>query len=72
MALCERCEADDKEVPATYVNVSWRLCDDCLSTLGERQEQARNEAYYGGSTPQTIGEQYDAAAKERRELRRRD
>jgi hypothetical protein len=70
MTLCERCESKDRETPATYIDGSWQLCDDCLSDVGEAQEQARYEAYHGASTPQTIGEQYAAAVKERRELRR--
>ena len=70
MVTCERCEDRyDRLREATYIEGSWRLCDDCCDDVAEQQHEARIEAYYGASTPQTLQEQYDAAARQKRDTR---
>lgn len=73
MANCERCEEKhDRIRPAVEQGDGYQLCDDCRSDEAEAAHERFLEDYYGGSGPVTIQEQYQAAAKERRELRRRD
>lgn len=67
--LCERCEDQGRERPATYLEGSWRLCESCRDAVAEQQHEDRIADYYGASTPQTIDEQYQAAAKQKREQR---
>lgn len=70
---CERCESEyDRERAATYLEHGWQLCEDCRDALSEHAWNAFCEDFYGGSQPCTIQEQYDAAHRERRELRKRD
>lgn len=67
---CERCEEKhDRIREATYVEHGWALCDDCLTTESEAAHERMLEDYYGGSGPVTVQEQYDAAAKVKRENR---
>lgn len=68
--LCERCEDKGRERPATYIEGSWCLCADCRDAVAEQQHEDRIADYYGASTPQTIDEQYQAAARQKRELDR--
>lgn len=72
MATCERCEERDVIREATYVENGWSLCDDCRDTEAEAAHERMLSDYYGGSAPVTMDEQYQAAAKQRRELRRLD
>lgn len=70
---CEICESEyDRKREATYLEHGYCLCDDCRDAVAEAQYESFCEAYYGGSGPVTINEQYQAAAKARRELRKRD
>lgn len=71
--LCERCEDKyDRERPATYIEGPYRLCDDCRDAEAEAAHEAFLDSYYGGCGPQSIQEQCDAAAEQRRQLRRLD
>lgn len=79
--FCEQCAEDvEMPVPAEVELDSWGdgsggggfLCDNCATNQAEAAHEAKLEAYYGGSSPQSIAEQYDAAHRERRELRKRD
>ena len=79
--FCERCAEDvDIPVPAEYEMDSCGegsggggfLCDNCATNMAEAQHERMLEAYYGGSSPQTILEQCEAADKQRRELRSKD
>lgn len=45
------------------------LCDGCCATEAEAAAQRAFEAYHGGSGPQTLAEQYQAAAQVKREQR---
>lgn len=73
MATCERCEDRyDRERPGEVRENGEVLCDDCRDTLAEQAHEAWLESYYGGSSPQTVREQYDAAVQQRRDVRRRD
>lgn len=76
--FCEQCEAEGIEgVPAEYELDSWGfdsggggfLCDNCATSMAEAQHERMLEAYYGSASPQSIAEQYDAAAKQKREQR---
>jgi hypothetical protein len=71
MANCERCiEKHDREREGTPQDYTGEvLCDDCRDTLAEAAHERFLEDYYGGSGPVTIQEQYDAAAKVKREQR---
>ena len=78
---CEHCaETEAEPVPAEHELDSCGdgsggggfLCDNCYTSAAEAAFERMCEDFYGGSGPVTIQEQYDAAAKERRELRRRD
>lgn len=79
--ICERCW-DDREMvsPAAHELDSWGdgsgggelLCDRCFSNAAEAAYEAMLSDYYGGSGPQSINEQYQAADIERRELWRLD
>lgn len=67
---CTRCEEKyDRERPATYTEFGHQLCDDCRDVLSEAAWESFCEDYYGGSSPCTIHEHYDAAAKVKREQR---
>ncbi len=71
--LCESCaETEDHDVPGTERENGSVLCDNCCDRESEAAYERMLENYYGGSGPQTIQEHYDAAVKERRELRRLD
>lgn len=71
--LCTRCWArKGRKTKATYIEYGHKLCDDCCSDAAEAAHERFLEDYYGGSGPVTIQEQYDAAVKARRELRRLD
>lgn len=66
-------------IPARYCEAEMHhgqivppACDECCDAHAEAQDEARREAYFGSSEPQTISEQSAAADQERRELRRRD
>lgn len=41
--------------------------DSCLTIAAERANDRSVKDFYGGSAPQTIAEQYDAAARQRRD-----
>lgn len=42
MTLCTSClDRHDRERPATYLSHGRQLCDDCLSDVGEVQQQQR-------------------------------
>lgn len=79
--VCERCDENDKpDVPAEYeldasgpdTGGGGFVCDDCYTSMAEAAHERMLSNFYGGSSPQTITEQYHAAAEQRRELRRRD
>lgn len=79
--FCEQCaEETEIPVPAEYELDSWGdgsggggfLCDNCATNMAEAAHERKLEAYYGSSSPQSIAELYDAAHRERAELRKRD
>jgi hypothetical protein len=79
--FCERCaETEADPVPAEHELDSWGdgsggggfLCGNCCMNAAEAAYERFLDDYYGGSGPVTIQEHYDAAVKERRELRKRD
>ncbi len=79
--FCERCaEREEAPVPAEYELDSWGvdsggggfLCGNCYTNECEAAHERMLSDYYGGSGPQSINEQYQAAVRERAELRRRD
>lgn len=73
MANCERCEErHDRIREATYLENDWCLCDDCRDAESEAAWDRFCDDYYGGSGPVTLDEHYQAAVKQRAELRRRD
>jgi hypothetical protein len=75
--VCKLCEEDDVETPADYELDSRGegsggggfLCDGHYTKLAEDQYESMLERFYGSSSPQTVQEHYDAAAKERRDVR---
>lgn len=71
--LCLRCLERDEPVERLGTmdeyNIQGPYCDDCWSDLSEAAHERWLEDYYGGSGPVTIQEQYDAAAKVKRESR---
>lgn len=74
MTNCLRCaEKFDRIRPGQQYG-AWEdpMCEDCRTDAEEAAYERHCEDYYGGSGPVTIQEQYDAAVKERRELRRLD
>lgn len=75
--FCEHCDDHGHDnVPAEYELDSCGegsggggfLCDNCATNMAEAAHERMLENYYGASTPQTLQEQYDAAAKQKREL----
>lgn len=78
--VCEDCEENGVITPAEHELDSCGvdsggggfLCGNCHSNRGEAAYERFLDDYYGGSGPVTIDEQYQAAVKQRRELRRRD
>jgi hypothetical protein len=70
--ICARCDENGIITLATEEHMGERYCGDCLSTMAEAAYERMCEDFYGGSQPVTIQEQYDAAVKERRELRSKD
>lgn len=78
--FCERCEEDGETVPAEYeLDARYDgsggggfLCDNCATNMAEAAYERKLDAYYGSSAPQTVQEHYDAAVKQREELRRKD
>ena len=73
MSLCEICEEKGIEREGTKPS-GWDtvMCEDCQDRASEAAWESFMEDYYGGGGPVTINEQYQAAAKERAELRRKD
>lgn len=78
---CEDCaERQETPVPAEHELDSCGsgsggggfLCDNCYSSRGEAAYERFLDDFYGGSGPVTVQEHYDAAIKQRAELRRRD
>ncbi len=70
---CERCiEREEHPPEGTERENGAVLCDDCCDRESEAAHERMLENYYGGSGPVTVQEHYDAAVKERRELRRLD
>lgn len=76
--FCERCaENEETPVPAEYEMDATGpgsggggfLCDNCATNLAEAAHERMLENYYGGSQPVTLDEQYQAAAKLKREQR---
>lgn len=76
--VCEDCvETQEQPVPAEHELDSWGegsggggfLCDTCYSRRSEDAWERFLEDFYGGSSPLTLAEQYDAAAKQKREQR---
>lgn len=72
MNLCDKCLEDAVERTATQTRFGTPLCESCATSADEAAYERSLSDYYGGSGPVTIQEQYDAAVKERRELRKRD
>ena len=74
--FCEDCAERGREgVPAVHELDSWGagsggggfICDHCASNRYDAHMEAALESYWGASTPQTLQEQYDAAAKQKRD-----
>lgn len=73
------CEMDDCETPTMdvqdyYAFAPFRigpefLCRRCRDAKAERVAEQMDEAFYGGSGPQTVMEQYESAARVKRGLR---
>lgn len=67
------CDTCDGKRRGTFNDVTGEVtCEDCEQARAEAAHERMMEDYYGGSGPQTINEQYQAAVRQRRELRRRD
>lgn len=77
---CEDCAERGKETPAEHELDSCGdgsggggfVCGNCYSNRGESAYERFLDDYYGGSGPVTLDEHYQAAARERRELRSKD
>lgn len=68
----EDCETPDDDVQDAYegrMSDPLFLCRGCLAREGERCQERSDEAFYGGSGPQTIGEQSEAAWRVKQGLR---
>lgn len=65
---CEHCDS----APATHEHYGEHYCDDCFDAASEAAWERFCEDFYGGSGAVTVLEQYDAAQRQRRELRRLD
>lgn len=70
--ICARCDENGRITLATEEHMGEHYCSNCLSTMAEAAHERMIEDFYGGSSPQSINEQYQAAARDRRELRKRD
>jgi hypothetical protein len=67
---CEQClENEDAIVPGEDYGDGEILCNDCRDARAEAAYERSMADYYGGDTPQTDREHYDAAAKQKREMR---
>jgi hypothetical protein len=76
--FCEACaDRGEANVPAEYeldacgdgTGGGGFLCDNCATNMAEAAYELFLEDYYGGFGPVTLQEQYDAAAKVKRENR---
>lgn len=71
MANCERCEERHDRIREGQPH--WTdaiLCADCVQDEAEIAHERFLEDYYGGSGYVTLDEQYQAAAKQKREMDR--
>jgi hypothetical protein len=70
MTHCEDCfEKDGSIVPGENYGDGCVLCSNCSSDRAEAAYERSMADYYGGDTPQTDREHYEAAAKQKREMR---
>lgn len=70
--ICARCDEDGVVTLATDEHMGEHYCNNCFTNMAEAAYERMCEDFYGGSGPQTVQEQYDAAVKDRAELRKRD
>lgn len=70
--ICFACDERGEYTLATEERNGEALCASCATSHDEAAYERSLSDYYGGSGPQTINEQYNAAVEQRRELRKRD
>lgn len=66
---CDNCDGERR---GTADETGEVLCESCATSRAEAAHERMLEDYYGGSGPVTLDEHYQAAAAQRRELRRHD
>lgn len=68
--FCEPCQVRGIDVPGTQeAHECWPLCDNCRQDDAEAAYERVCEDYYGGSGYVTLDEQYQQAARVKREGR---